>query len=101
MRQDLDTILNIRNDFGHKLEFENFNTDSIKERCMSLQHDLLENSQNPRERFINTANVLIVFMNQNATSGMPTAKKFSRKFTELGRLPQIHPIPKDTYETLH
>jgi hypothetical protein len=51
--------------------------------------------------FINTANVLIVFMNQNATSGMPTAKKFSRKFTELGRLPQIHPIPKDTYETLH
>jgi hypothetical protein len=32
---------------------------------------------------------------------MPTAKKFSRKFTELGKPPQIHPIPKETYETLH
>jgi hypothetical protein len=29
---------------------------------MNLQHDLLEENQNPRERFINTANVLIVFI---------------------------------------
>jgi hypothetical protein len=62
VRTDLETILEIRNDFGHKLEFENFDTPSIKSRCMSLQHDLLEQSQNPRERFINTANVLIVFI---------------------------------------
>jgi hypothetical protein len=61
VREDLDTILDIRNDFGHKLEFENFNTESIKVRCMKLQHDLLD-SQNPRDRFINTANVLIVFI---------------------------------------
>jgi hypothetical protein len=62
VREDLDTILDIRNDFGHKLEFENFNTPGIKVRCMRLQHDILEKSQNPRERFINAANVLIVFI---------------------------------------
>jgi hypothetical protein len=62
VRSDLDTIRNIRNDFAHKLEFEDFNTQSIKDRCMNLQHDLLENNKNPRERFINAANVLIVFI---------------------------------------
>lgn len=62
VRKDLDTIQKIRNDFAHKLEFEDFKTQSIKDRCMNLQHDLLEDSQNPRERFINTANVLIVFI---------------------------------------
>jgi hypothetical protein len=70
VREDLDTILDIRNDFGHKLDFENFNTESIKARCMSLQHDLLEDSQNPRERFINTANVLIVFIDFFRANGM-------------------------------
>jgi hypothetical protein len=29
---------------------------------MDLQHDVLGDSQDPRERFINTANVLIVFI---------------------------------------
>jgi hypothetical protein len=29
---------------------------------MNLQHDLLEDNQDPRERFINAANVLIVFI---------------------------------------
>lgn len=62
VRKDLDIIRKIRNDFGHKLEFEDFNTPSIKDRCMNLQHDLLEENQNPRERFINAANVLIVFI---------------------------------------
>jgi DNA-binding MltR family transcriptional regulator len=62
VRRDLDIIRKIRNDFGHKLEFEDFNTPSIKERCMNLQHDLLEENKNPRERFINAANVLIVFI---------------------------------------
>jgi hypothetical protein len=62
VRTDLETILEIRNDFGHKLEFEDFSSPSIKARCMSLQHDLLEDSQNPRERFINTADELIVFI---------------------------------------
>jgi DNA-binding MltR family transcriptional regulator len=62
VRRDLETILDIRNDFAHKLEFEDFNTQSIKDRCMNLQHDLLEDNKNPRERFINAANVLIVFI---------------------------------------
>jgi DNA-binding MltR family transcriptional regulator len=31
VREDLDTIPAIRNDFGHKLEFKDFNTESIKE----------------------------------------------------------------------
>jgi hypothetical protein len=62
VRADLDTILDIRNDFGHKLEFEDFNTASIRARCMNLRHDLLEDSQNPRERFINTSNVLLFFI---------------------------------------
>jgi DNA-binding MltR family transcriptional regulator len=62
VRRDLDTIRDIRNDFARKLEFEDFKTQSIKDRCMNLQHDLLEENQDPRERFINTANVLIVFI---------------------------------------
>ena len=61
VRQDLDTIRKIRNDFAHKLEFEDFNTSSIKDRCLNLQHDMLD-SQSPRERFINTACVIIVFI---------------------------------------
>jgi Winged helix-turn helix len=32
--------------------------------------------------------------NQNATSGMPTAKKFSTKYTEHGKRPYIPPIIK-------
>jgi DNA-binding MltR family transcriptional regulator len=62
VRKDLDTIRKIRNDFAHKLEFEDFNSQSIKDRCMNLQHDLLEDNRDPRERFINAANVLIVFI---------------------------------------
>jgi DNA-binding MltR family transcriptional regulator len=61
VRQDLDTIRKIRNDFAHKLEFEDFNTPSVRDRCMNLQHDMLD-SRNPRERFINTACVLLVFI---------------------------------------
>jgi hypothetical protein len=61
VRGDLDTIRKIRNDFAHKLEFEDFNTSSIKDRCLNLQHDMLD-SQSPRERFINTACVIIVFI---------------------------------------
>ena len=62
VRKDLDTVRKIRNDFAHKLDFENFNTQSIKGRRMNLQHDLLEDNKYPRERFINAANVLIVFI---------------------------------------
>jgi transposase len=32
--------------------------------------------------------------NQNATSGMPTAKKFSTKYTEHGKRPRIPPLIK-------
>jgi hypothetical protein len=62
LRRDLDTIRGIRNDFGHSLKYEDFNTQSIKDRCMNLRHDILHDSQNPRERFINAANVLIVII---------------------------------------
>jgi DNA-binding MltR family transcriptional regulator len=70
VRQDLDIIRKIRNDFGHKLEFEDFNTPSIKARCMNLQHDLMEENQNPREKFINAANVLIVFIDFASKHGI-------------------------------
>jgi DNA-binding MltR family transcriptional regulator len=69
VRRDLDTIRYIRNDFAHKMEFEDFNTPSIKDRCANLQHDLLD-SQNPRERFINTACVLIVFIDFFSKHGL-------------------------------
>ncbi len=62
VRKDLDIIRKIRNDLGHKLKYEDFNSPSIKARCMNLEHDLLEDNQIPRERFINAANVLIVFI---------------------------------------
>jgi hypothetical protein len=60
--KDLDIIRKIRNDLGHKLKYEDFNSLSIKARCMNLQHDLLEDNQIPHERFINAANVLIVLI---------------------------------------
>ena len=69
VRQDLDTIRKIRNDFAHKMEFEDFNTESIEHRCLNLQHDLLD-SQDPRERFINTASVLIVFIDFFSKHGL-------------------------------
>ena len=61
VRRDLDIIRKIRNDFAHELRFEDFNTPSIKDRCLNLQHDLLD-SQSPRDRFVHTANVLIIFL---------------------------------------
>jgi hypothetical protein len=76
LRKDLDTIRRIRNDFGHSLEYEDFNTPSVRDRCMNLRHDILDDSQNPRERFINTANVLIViidFLGVNTSLGIFTS----------------------------
>jgi hypothetical protein len=35
LRKDLDTIRKIRNDFAHQLKFEDFNTPTIKNRCMN------------------------------------------------------------------
>lgn len=70
LRKDLDIIRRIRNDFAHHLKFEDFNTASIKDRCLNLRHDFLEDSQNPRERFINTANNLIVIIDFLRTNSL-------------------------------
>jgi DNA-binding MltR family transcriptional regulator len=36
-RNDLDLIRKIRNDFAHKLAGSTFNSDTIKDRCLSLR----------------------------------------------------------------
>lgn len=88
VRRDLDTIRDIRNDFAHKLEFEDFNTQSIKDRCMNLQHDLL-NSQSPRERFIHTANVLIIFLDFIHKSGPRTMILGNHRSVEVAVMEDI------------
>ena len=70
VHRDLDTIRKIRNDFAHELKVESFDTPSIKVRCINLKHDLLEANQSPRERFINAANVLIVFIDFRRDNNM-------------------------------
>jgi len=51
------------------LEGRALNESGIKHRCLNLQHDLLD-SQDPRERFINTASVLIVFIDFFSKHGL-------------------------------
>jgi len=89
LRKDLDTIRRIRNDFAHYLKFEDFNTDSIRDRCMNLQHDVLGINENPRERFINAANTLIVIIDFLRTHNISFSAFGNPRSVEIALLQDI------------
>jgi Mannitol repressor len=73
IHDELNVILDIRNNFAHELKFEDFNDPIVKDRCVKLQHDVLQDSHDPRERFLNAASTLIViidFFRAGASPGM-------------------------------
>jgi hypothetical protein len=83
---DLDTIRKIRNEFAHKHQSINFNTEALKKRIYNLKGHLCEIGESEPRRFFTNCTVGLVAQIHNALFHAPS-------FTELPDF--LHPIKED------
>jgi len=74
-RTDLDTIRGIRNEFAHHADIISFDSQSIADRCRSLQFSYHERAHRPRGHFTAAASrILAILQLTGLNSEAPQAK---------------------------